>query len=342
MAKPIIPKITPVDSRYEFIVEINYSGNLPYSNKITIYDATTLSVVYSNTVETHLLRHTVPANTLTNGTKYAIDCQVFDSSGEASAISDKVYFWAYETPIFEFVGLDTTLENSNLTLQLNYSQSNGEELYNYKFSLYDANRILLEESDILYDVTNTTYSFKGLENHKTYYVQATGTTKNGISLDTGSFGMFVDYKNPNSYARVYTECDVNGTVYGYTNMVLIEPDADPSEYTFEDGWINLTDKSLVYDKDFIIKNDFTMTIKVKNIIVGKELLNVSNGLYSIVVTSFLFDDGIRFKLIVSNGVCDYVLYSDVFTDTTANFCIHVRRDNNVYLLNVLTYEEDGA
>jgi hypothetical protein len=72
-----------------------YSGNLPYSNKITIYDAESLNVVFIDTITTHLLKHTIPANTLTNGDKYAIECQMFDSNGTASALSDKVYFYCY-------------------------------------------------------------------------------------------------------------------------------------------------------------------------------------------------------------------------------------------------------
>ena len=102
MAKPNILKITPFCATKDYEVKMSYSGNLPYSNKITIYNAETLNVVFTNTVTTHLLRHTIPANTLNNGVKYAIECQMFDSNGTASAISDKVYFWCYETPTFEF------------------------------------------------------------------------------------------------------------------------------------------------------------------------------------------------------------------------------------------------
>ena len=131
MAKPSIMRIVPFDSRYDYTLSMNYTGNLPYSNKITIYNAATLSVVYTDTVQSHLLRHTIPANTLVNGTKYAVDCQMFDSNNVASAISDKAYFYCLETPVFKFDGLknEDTVQNTMLTLNIKYSQPNWEDLY---------------------------------------------------------------------------------------------------------------------------------------------------------------------------------------------------------------------
>ena len=80
MAKPQINKINPLDATKDNVVSMSYVGNLPYSNRIVIYDATTLAVLYDDTsTNTNFaIEHTIPANTLTNGKKYAIQGQVFD------------------------------------------------------------------------------------------------------------------------------------------------------------------------------------------------------------------------------------------------------------------------
>ena len=95
MAKPQINKINPLDATKDNIISMSYVGNMPYSNRIVIYDATTLAVLYDNTSTNtnYSIEHTIPANTLTNGKKYAIQGQVFDINGNASALSDKAYFY---------------------------------------------------------------------------------------------------------------------------------------------------------------------------------------------------------------------------------------------------------
>ena len=74
MAKPQINKINPLDATKDNVVSMSYVGNLPYSNRIVIYDATTLAVLYDNTSTNinYSIEHTIPANTLTNGKKYVV------------------------------------------------------------------------------------------------------------------------------------------------------------------------------------------------------------------------------------------------------------------------------
>ena len=338
MAKPSILLIKPFDSKKEYTVQMNYTGNLPYKNKITIYDATTLAIVYTNTVQSHLLRHTIPANILVNGKKYAIDCQMFDSNGTPSAISDKTYFYCFEEPVFKFDGLKDkdTIENTMITLSIKYSQPNWEDLFNYRFYLYNDGKTLLNQSDILYDWTNPTYTFKGLDNRTVYYVRATGQTKNGIELDTGYLEIFTDFKNPSGYARIYTSVTRDSVVHGYTNIVLIEPTGkDPSEFDFNNGWIDLREKTLTYDEGFLIADDFTMSIRIRNANENSDILKCSNASKGFVLSSYLHDDGTRYKLTVPSVFGNYILYSEPFNiKANDEVCIHIRRINNVYLLKV--------
>ena len=74
MSKPVVNRINPFDGSKDYTVSMSYLGNMPYSNRVIVYDAITLSVVYdSTTTNTKFsIDHTIPSNTLVNGKKYAI------------------------------------------------------------------------------------------------------------------------------------------------------------------------------------------------------------------------------------------------------------------------------
>ena len=139
MAKPIINKITSVDALQDYVVTMTYNGNQPYSNRLIVYDGNTMGVLYDETIESFLLKHTIPANTLINGRKYAVQVQFFDIDGIASALSDKYYFWTLETPLFYFEGVknDDVIKSASLEVNIHYSQPDWEDIKSYKFLIYD-------------------------------------------------------------------------------------------------------------------------------------------------------------------------------------------------------------
>ena len=198
MSKPVINSIKPFDATKASKVSMTYIGNLPYSNRIIIYDATTLSVVFDDTQSGFTLEHTIPANTLTNGKKYAIQGQVFDSVGNASVLSDKAYFWCFATPSFYFsnVNNDDTITTASFYANLVYDQPDWEDIAEYRFYLYDEVKNLLVESEAYYTTDNMNYPYRGLEDDKFYYIRAIGATQNGIQMDTGYIKVFVNYENP--------------------------------------------------------------------------------------------------------------------------------------------------
>ena len=209
MAKPIINKITSVDALKDYTVTMTYNGNQPYSNRLIIYDGNTLGVLYDEpedvlydgTTTSFLLKHTIPANTMVNGKKYAVQVQFFDADGVASALSDKYYFWTLETPLFYFEGMKVEEEEVNiiksasLEVNVHYSQSNWEDVKSYKFSIYDDTKSLLSESDVMYYSGTLSYVYRGLLNDTTYYIRCTGITDRGIELDTKYVKIFAKYEN---------------------------------------------------------------------------------------------------------------------------------------------------
>ena len=154
MAKPIVNRTKPLDATQDNVVSMSYVGNLPYSNRIIIYDATTLALIYDDTTTNtnYTIEHTIPANTLTNGKKYAIQGQVFDINGNASALSDKVYFWCLATPLFYFSNVSDgdIINTASIFATLVYQQSDWEDINEYRYYLYDETKNLLLESETFY------------------------------------------------------------------------------------------------------------------------------------------------------------------------------------------------
>ena len=339
MSKPIINKITSVDALQDYVVTMTYNGNQPYSNRLIVYDGNTMGVLYDETIESFLLKHTIPANTLINGRKYAVQVQFFDIDGIASALSDKYYFWTLETPLFYFDGINNedVIKSASLEVNVHYSQSNWEDVKSYKFSLYDATKNLLLESDTMYFAGTLSYVYRGLSNDTNYYIRCTGITERGIELDTGYVKIFAKYENSSLYSRIYAECDeYNGMVKYYTNLILIEPEED--NYEYDNGYINLIDKTLTYKDNFLVSGDFTMSIKLKNAYREDTLLKCSNDNIGFTLSSIFADDeSLMFKLIAPNGICNYVQYSDkIQVEMDDLVTVHIRRVNNVYKMVVFT------
>lgn len=337
MSKPQINKIIPFDARYDAVVSMSYIGNLPYGNRIIIYDAATLSVVYDAIKNALSLEHTIPADTLTNGTKYVIQGQIFDSSKNASPLSDKAYFWCLATPSFYFKDIqnDDTFRAASIYASLVYEQENGEKIDEYRFYLYDDTKNLLMESESFYTDGNRNYAYRGLTDDRFYYIRAIGVTVNGISLDTGYVKIFINYENPKDYRLIDVQCNEQNSVVTYqTNFVVINPSDMTKQYAYDNGYINLIDQTLVYDKDFKLTGDFTLTIRGKDLYRNATILTCSNHTTAFTLSSYIYDDDqMRYKISVSNGLCNYLLYSEpILPNADDIVTIHIRRINHIYQL----------
>lgn len=340
MAKPSVVRLTPQDATQDFKITMTYSNTLPYSNRIVIYDATTLAVLYDNTTTNlnYSIEHIVPANTLTNGKKYAIQGQVFDINGNGSSLSDKMYFWCLATPSFYFENIENgkIFDTASIFATLVYEQSDWEDIGEYRFYLYDEIKQLLLESESFYDTEHLTYSYKGLSDDKFYYIRAVGSTVNGIQMDTGYIRIFINYENQEDYKLIYAECNENNSIVTYqTNFKVINPSGTKDgDFEYENGWINLIDKTLIYDQNFIVDGDFTISIRGRDMYKNATILKCLNKKTGFTLSSHIYDDGsMRYKLVVPNKLCNYILYSDPIVPSGLDIItIHIRRINNVYQL----------
>lgn len=338
MARPIIQRINPFDSNYDYEISISWTGNRAHANRIVIRDNESNDVVFDDLVSTYSLKHIIPAHTLTNGKKWVIEAQVYDEENTPSSLSEKVLFSTFTTPDFYFdnVPEGDKIANSSFSASIHYFSPEGENISSYNFHLYDSSKRILLESNLLNDNENINYTYKGLENNTVYYIRCAGSTVNGMSLDTGYVEISVYYENPNTYARIYTTAlPSQGCVQVASNLIIIDYNGD-EEFEYTDGMIDLRDKTLYYNDDFLIRDDFTVLLKGKNLWQTNELLKMKNENMELNLSSRIYTNNkLRFRLLVPNGVDNYLLYSDELEfDDQDLITIVLRRVNNIYLLKV--------
>ena len=223
IAKPIIQHITPFDANKDYEITLSWTGNRAYANRIYIYDNDTNELVYDNTESTYLLKHIIPAHTLSNNKKYVIQAQVYDVNNTPSSLSDKVLFYTFATPDFYFEELSKNpiISNSSFTANVHYYSDDFESISKYKFYLYDASKKKLLESNEIIDNDNLSYTYKGLDNNTVYYIRCVGVTVNGMELDTGYVEITVKFENPNTYSRLYaTPLPSQGCIQVSTNLII--------------------------------------------------------------------------------------------------------------------------
>ena len=368
VTKPTINPITPIDKTIGGTVTftLTYSTTL-IKNKLTLYRVSTNEIIWEDEVYGDVYSHTIPANlqdmtydgnvigdNWDYGNKYALTITVYDDDPdpeERVAVSDKIYFWVYSTPTFEIVNIEdgATYTSSNIKPELVYQQNQGESLSRYKISLYDNNKKQINTSGDVDVVTSGSsafpfyYNFVNLENDKdmSYYVRATGKTSEGTLLDTGYIGFSLDYTEAEGDGYLKLESDDYGTVTVTTNIIAVEPDEDPEEFIIENSQVELLDKSLTYDSNYDIEDNFTLSLKMTHTVTRSEnpnsILIMRNGSHNIRLTSYVYDDDtLRYHLIVNNGLCDANYYSDALEVTDSDIVIvHIRRINDMYQLEAL-------
>lgn len=344
MAKPHIMQIRPFDANYDYEISISWLGNRAHANRIVIYDYKTNDLIFDDTVSTYALKHTIPAHTLTNGRNYIIQAQTFDVENIASPLSDKVMFYAFETPEFYFRDIKENLliDNSSFTVSVYYYSPDFEDINKFVFYLYDATKKELLHSEEFIDNNeyNMNYTYKGLDNDTVYYIRCTGVTVNGMELDTGYIEIMVKFENPNTYARIYAiPRPEQGCIQVSTNLIIIDYTGD-DVFDYIDGtMIDLRDKVLYYDQGFNIDGDFTVLIRGMHLWQTKEIFAMENDKFRLSLSSRIYTDGtLRFRLLVPNGIGDYLLYSEPLVFNNEDMMtIGIRRVNDVYQLKVFEY-----
>lgn len=241
LTQPIINPIAAFDSTKEHkITFIVIGGAQVTGNRIVISDNQTGNVVYNNTVNTMKLAHTIPANTLSNGGYYNAVIYTIDNSANESVPSTPVPFYCYSQPTLTITNIPATetIGNGTYKFQGNYLQSEGEQLNSYQFILYNSNKDILDRSDIIYYQSNSSlaYTFVGMDNDTSYYVELKGQTVNNTEITSGLMYFTVRYTQPATFAIVdlINDCE-NGYIQISSNIVAIDGKSNPNPPVYIDG-----------------------------------------------------------------------------------------------------------
>lgn len=274
LTTPVLYSVPAFDATSEhtftFLVQ---GGDQVVANRLIISDNETLVEVYNQKVSSFSFAHTVPANTLTNGKYYQATLTTYNAAGDASTASNIIQFYCYSAPSIILSNLPSgnIIGNSSFQFQAIYTQSQGELLNSYSFVLYDAQGVQLATSGVKYVGSTTAppttieYTFAGLLDKTSYYIQVFGQTINGTSVSSARALFTVQYVRPD--ASVLIEL-INNCQEGYvsirSNFVEIEGTVDPEPpiYVKDNTAIDLRNANAKVDfiEGYSVTGDFTAQI----------------------------------------------------------------------------------
>lgn len=318
---PVVNHIIPFDPTQEYMFNFTYTDNQSVKNRAVITDNETNLIVYDETQTTMRLYHLLPSGILVAGNKYLIQIQVFDNDGNSSNLSSPVLFQCLSTPAFGFSNItdNEIYRHANIILELNYFQSEDEQIRNVQFFKYSVDKVLLDSSNVYYSTSTMSHTFNGLENDSIYYFRATGETNNGISLDTGYIKINVTFNTNPFEAEFKIENNFkNGYVTVDSNIIVASYEIENENYTLSNGLVDISNNSITYS-DFTIKenDDFSLFVETKKIPIG-QFLTIEEGvsLYVIKVCGIYYC-----KLIIKNS--DFTQYVPISNATVSNNCIEI-------------------
>jgi len=341
MATVYVKNIVAFDATKEQIITFGYDGNQCTKNRIIVYNSATNASVYDDTVTVQTLEHTIPANTLTNGTSYYCTITAYYTSGgiEYNVTSSPSNIWkCLATATWSINGLSegTIIGNSYYTFMMSYSQANGETVNEFYIVLYNQSGTAYWSSDALYDIS-VPVTASNLPNNTVLYARAYGSTINGLQLDTGKISVTVDYTVPDLYSNAYLENDKwHGWVKVTTNVLDIEG-VGVGNYSFTgDTYIDLSasGSSVEFGNNFNVNKNFIIESLFYGASTNKTIMTLSGEGLSIPITtrSGTFASGNLFFIELKDTVSGYVLYSNMINIPSLSDHIHlwVQRYGGIY------------
>ena len=245
LTRPVLLSMSAFDATQQTLFSFTATGSSTQisSNRLTIRNNLTNTVVYNEVQSSYRYEHILPAGTLTNGVYYNATVTTYDENGDSSPESIAIQFWCYSTPIIAINNIPSSslIENSNFEFTFTYNQSEGEAIDSYRLNLYNDSQSQISTSGLLY-VTNGTppysgsYSFGGFENNTSYYIELVIYTIYGTEVKTPNLSFTVKYSRPDLFTVVelFNNCE-DGYITVTSNMSIIEGEAYPYPPNYIDG-----------------------------------------------------------------------------------------------------------
>ena len=288
LTTPILYSIPAFDAQNSFVFQFaSIGGNQVVANTLTIKNNATLTTVYSATQTTFKFEHTLPANTLTNGTYYQATLTTKDAQGNESNVSAPIQFYCYSQPTFEISNMpsNNVIPNSSFAFTVTYNQAQGEILNAYVFNLYSTSGALISTSNTMYNTDtslplNISYLFSGFEDNASYSIEVTGVTANDTQITTGRISFTTNYTSPETFSDLLLANNCKG---GYitikSNVIGIDGVSNPETPTYiKNKEIDLTDADsyVEWNEGYRIINDWTMRLWGRDFTPNSEIFQFSN------------------------------------------------------------------
>ena len=351
LTTPILYSIPAFDAQNSFVFQFaSIGGNQVIANTLTIKNNATLTTVYSATQTTFKFEHTLPANTLTNGTYYQATLTTKDAQGNVSNASVPIQFYCYSQPSFEISNMPTgnIVTNSSYAFTVTYNQAQGEILNAYVFNLYSVSGALISTSNTMYNTDtslplNISYLFSGFEDNASYSIEVTGVTVDGTQITTGRIPFTTNYTSPDTFSNFFLANNCKG---GYitirSNVIGINGISNPETPTYIDNKeIDLTGTGSYVEwiEGYRVTDDWTMRLWGRDFTPNSEIFRFSNTDGDIITIEYHVDATqcwFELKAKHSNWLWGYVTESAHIalpTETEQVFC-WLRRIDNLYDLRI--------
>lgn len=339
-----------IANTFKFYVQ---SGSQVVANTLVIKNNATLATVYEERQVTYKFEHTVPANTLSNGTYYQAYIITEDAQGNTSTASNTIQFYCYTQPTLVFSNMPTggAIENSSYSFDVTYNQIQGELLNSYVFNLYDTSGTIIATSGAKYNSSSTlpltvSYLFGGFEDNSQYYIEFNGVTAEGTQITTGKQSFAVKYSKPSAYSYLYLTNNCSG---GYitiqSNVVGIDgaSEPDPPTYVNDNTAVDLTaDGAYVeWTEGYVLPNDWTLGLWGMKYTADSEVFSFSTTDGDTVLVYYCVDedkDTAWFYMRAHNidAQYGYVLQSDEIARPADDETVFLwlRAINNIYEIKI--------
>ena len=288
LTTPILYSVPAFDAQNSFVFQFaSIGGAQVVANTLTIKDNATLTTIYSQTQTTFKFTHTLPANTLTNGTYYQATLTTKDAQGNESNVSAPIQFYCYSQPSFEISNMPSSnvVTNSSFAFTVTYNQAQGEILNGYVFNLYSASGALISTSNTMYNTDtslplNISYLFSGFEDNASYSIEVNGVTANGTQITTGRISFTTDYTKPDMFSFLFLTNNCKG---GYitikSNIIGINGVSNPETPTYIDNKeidLRETGSYVEWIEGYTIADDWTMRLWGRDFTPNSEIFRFSN------------------------------------------------------------------
>lgn len=350
LTKPIVGTIRAFDATIDKVIEFTVqSGQQVIGNTIIIKNQETGEEVYNNYLQTFQYSHLIPANTLINGDNYQVTIQTSGINEGVSPISNPVQFKCLTTPQINISNIPSSgiVQSSNYNFTGNYYQEQGELLQSFEFNLYNNNNILLSTSGVKYS-TDIQYTFSGLEDNSSYYIELIINTVNGMVVSTERILFNVDYIEPSFFTVNQLEnlCDT-GQIQISSNIIVIIGESFPIPPKYiNNKEVDLKEKNsyVSFNDGFSINDNFTLKLIGRDFISNSEIIRLTGENKNIVlrwvIDNYTFDSEVGFvELYVYNldtSSFKYYIKSNYIgiPNETENIFIWLQNVDNLFDLQI--------